>query len=580
MIDMSQAGVATAVAAVAAVSVMGGAVGTPVAVDSFADQNPGSPLYVLERAGESIKEATYAGGREWNLSLAKERTSEYANVAKKKVTHDHINLLNEAGERFGKALKNAADNKGLQRVQGALRWQENRLEMIREKVHENARPAISLAISRSSRLRGVIKDVETGVVSLSGKAAKRAVRQRVKNVREELSQLKEQVKENQKRGRSSSEIVQNIEIRTARALSEKYSKMAKMGKAKQYEALLEEAENRIRTAARVARDNRGLERAIRASRKHLRVLENVYKEVPETAKPAIGRAMQNGLRNISVLENVRRRIGRGIGPENAGKAFENIRKRIGPPENAGPSENAGPPESPGKSKSFVHNRGNVPEWVPRPPPWVGSGGAPGRGPGFPDNEEDEQGDDSEETEVYSLLGGVKIQETPASYSVNPSNGEGIEDSNVVTEIAEAFETWDAKTSTELFQDSVSTTDKKGFERDNVNVVSFAPLEESGAAGKTRAWYDEESREVLEFDIVLNSEMDWGIDPDGDGPETISGFDIQNVATHEAGHTLVLQDIEDDSFGHLTMYHQSELGSVVKRTLENGDIAGLQELYGE
>ncbi len=66
MKKMSQAGVATAVAVVAVVAVMGGSVGVPVAVDSVADPNPTSPLYGLERAGEKIKEATYAGGQTGN----------------------------------------------------------------------------------------------------------------------------------------------------------------------------------------------------------------------------------------------------------------------------------------------------------------------------------------------------------------------------------------------------------------------------------------------------------------------------------------------------------------------------------
>ena len=58
MIKMSQTGIATVAVVAAAAAVMGGALGTPVAVDSVSDQNPTSSLYALERAGESIKEAT------------------------------------------------------------------------------------------------------------------------------------------------------------------------------------------------------------------------------------------------------------------------------------------------------------------------------------------------------------------------------------------------------------------------------------------------------------------------------------------------------------------------------------------
>ncbi|MFB6216958.1 MAG: hypothetical protein ABEJ72_08340, partial [Candidatus Aenigmatarchaeota archaeon] len=55
--NMEACGVATAVAVVSVLAVAGASVGTPVAVDTYADQKPDGNLYALEKAGESIERA-------------------------------------------------------------------------------------------------------------------------------------------------------------------------------------------------------------------------------------------------------------------------------------------------------------------------------------------------------------------------------------------------------------------------------------------------------------------------------------------------------------------------------------------
>ncbi|MFW6386151.1 MAG: DUF5667 domain-containing protein [Candidatus Hadarchaeota archaeon] len=213
---------------------------------------------------------------------------------------------------------------------------------------------------------------------------------------------------------------------------------------------------------------------------------------------------------------------------------------------------------------FVHERGDLPDRGSRRPSW---------------GEEDEGDDDMETDAGYEILeDGVKIPTSSASYMVNPATEEDLNADLVVGEIKEAFETWDSHTSTELFDNDVTVTEKSGFERDGDNVISFAPLEDFEQVALTKVWYEDDK--ILEFDIVFNTSVDWGVDPDGEGPSTIDAYDIQNIATHEAGHTLALQDIDEDEFSHLTMYYRSEVGGTNKISLENGDIDGLHALYGE
>ncbi|KXA91970.1 hypothetical protein AKJ63_00255 [candidate division MSBL1 archaeon SCGC-AAA259D18] len=646
MLNMDQVGIATVTAVVAVFAVAGGAIATPVAVDSVADQQPDSRLYGLERIGEQIKGATYKGGLDWQLDRARERTEEYSQIAEEKVSGNHINLLEDAGNRMMKAVKMSEDNRGLQRVQVVLKWHEKALENVKEKVSDNANPAISLAISRSARVRIVINDIESGELPSPGKGGvPEAVKEKLNQIRENIETLQRQIRENRKDDVPPGRIVQRIEAGTAKELTNKFVEMAQKGKVQEYEAFAEEAENRLRDMAQALPDNEGLSRAREAIRKHLQILGNAREGVPENspAAQALEGAMVRSQWQGRVLENIENRLAkRKIPPGHVKQALEdqmtvpeNVidfieNRRLPPgilkeilenreipfgelkdflesrrlphgilrnllenrgissenfgriPENIGPPENAGPPENvPGERGEingvpFIHEEGKLPDWVPGTPPWAGPG-EKGEGPSG-EAEEEEEG--ASENLGYNLLDGVRIQNSPASYSINPANEQGLDEENIVVEVKEAFEAWDDQTSVELFKDEVSTSDKSSFNQDGENLVSFAPLEKPGAVAKTKIWYDETTGEILEFDMVLNSGREWGIDPDGEGPESISSYDVRNIVTHEAGHTLGLVDVNDEDYAHLTMYHQSEPGNTLKISLENWDIAGLHELYGE
>jgi len=143
----------------------------------------------------------------------------------------------------------------------------------------------------------------------------------------------------------------------------------------------------------------------------------------------------------------------------------------------------------------------------------------------------------------------------------------------------SFETWDAQVTVELFDDNVEQISKAAGNRyDGKNVVSWGALR-PGIVAVTYIWYYSDSLEIVEFGIVFNKLYAWGIDPDGEGGTTINAFDIQNVATHEAGHTLSLNDLYMQEASELTMYGYTSLGETKKRSLGLGDINGVQYIYG-
>ncbi|MBS3815346.1 MAG: hypothetical protein KGY45_02135, partial [Hadesarchaea archaeon] len=276
MLNMNEAGVAVIAVAVATVAVAGGAVGTPVAVDEM-DVQPDSPLYGLEKAGESIKEATVAGGQGWEIARGEERTQEYEYMASKakEVTNNHVNLLDEAGDRFGKAVEASDSAEGLQKAKEALDKHISVLENVRENVPDVAKPAISMAISRSAKGKAVVEDVASGELPEKlGDAEKNEIKNQMKEINEHAEKVQEQVRENIDENSSEAEIaetVQNIELGTARDLENKANEMADEGKGESIPSIVEEAQARINSATNAAVDNDGLERARKASQKHLAV---------------------------------------------------------------------------------------------------------------------------------------------------------------------------------------------------------------------------------------------------------------------------------------------------------------------
>jgi hypothetical protein len=56
------------------------------------------------------------------------------------------------------------------------------------------------------------------------------------------------------------------------------------------------------------------------------------------------------------------------------------------------------------------------------------------------------------------------------------------------------------------------------------------------------------------------------------------YDVQNVATHEFGHWLDLNDLSDSSDTEKTMYYSISYGELKKRSLESDDIAGIRSIY--
>jgi len=172
------------------------------------------------------------------------------------------------------------------------------------------------------------------------------------------------------------------------------------------------------------------------------------------------------------------------------------------------------------------------------------------------------------TDYRLIAGGIRWFDT-ISYEVNPT-GSGLGLGVVRSTLEDSSESWDAKTSFELY-DAPAVTSDSVVSGDGKNTVGWGPLS-PGIIAVTYLWYNPATKEIVEFDIVFNTYYGWSAAGEA------GKMDLQNIATHELGHNG-LADLRPPRDAELTMYYASSLGETKKRTLGAGDILGIQTLYG-
>lgn len=140
-------------------------------------------------------------------------------------------------------------------------------------------------------------------------------------------------------------------------------------------------------------------------------------------------------------------------------------------------------------------------------------------------------------------------------------------------ITSSFDTWSSADSGKAFYDSGSTK-VKTTKFDGVNAILWKRLSPS-TIGVTYVWYKSSSGEVVEVDTALNSRYPWAIfsSTGGECQSSPDAYDLQDIATHEFGHWVGLDDLYNDVDKDLTMYGFGAGGELKKRTLGRGDVNG-------
>jgi hypothetical protein len=166
--------------------------------------------------------------------------------------------------------------------------------------------------------------------------------------------------------------------------------------------------------------------------------------------------------------------------------------------------------------------------------------------------------------------------------------------NFLNGIQAAFQTWELDPNSYIdfeydpsgFVGSPSSFIGDGS-RNGSNEVSWVSLSAvyPHAIAVTIIWYNTFTGLIAEVDMAMNNNLAWSQAdlPVGTDPDAVTGdpnsYDVQDIATHEAGHWLMLGDLYNKPAANETMYGIGAKGELKKRTLESGDIVGLQVIYG-
>ena len=156
---------------------------------------------------------------------------------------------------------------------------------------------------------------------------------------------------------------------------------------------------------------------------------------------------------------------------------------------------------------------------------------------------------------------------PVTYLINASGGP----SGSISAITAGMQEWtDVSTSQFAFQYGGTTSSTAYGDNDGINTVTFGTLDSGILAQNKYFFYP--SGILIDSDIRFNTSYSWNTDGN---PNDV---DVQNIATHEHGHSLCLLDLSEPGDLDKTMYAYSSEGDTQKRSLAQDDIDGITYLY--
>ena len=171
---------------------------------------------------------------------------------------------------------------------------------------------------------------------------------------------------------------------------------------------------------------------------------------------------------------------------------------------------------------------------------------------------------------------------PVPYIINSQCAGTQEDKTACLDaVQKSFATWTAPDCTVLKFDAQGTTDRTdvGYDQanpgQNINLIvwTFANWPyEAAALALTTTTYMPSTGVIVDADMEVNGQnFEWRALATPDSRYT----DIQNVVTHEAGHFIGLDHVNDTAS---TMYPTAPYGEISKRQLAQDDINGVCAIY--
>lgn len=182
---------------------------------------------------------------------------------------------------------------------------------------------------------------------------------------------------------------------------------------------------------------------------------------------------------------------------------------------------------------------------------------------------------------YGFLAKGAKWKTIEPYLVDPANTRGLSESFAKDNLAANIATWEEAAAKNILGDETSgvVDGADTVAPDDKNEVYFADIADSNAIAVTIVWGyfsgPPQIRELVEWDQVYDDvTYDWSEDATG----STTKMDFWNIAIHELGHSVGLDDIYESTCFQVTMFGYAGFGETIKRTLEPADITGVSKLY--
>ncbi len=141
----------------------------------------------------------------------------------------------------------------------------------------------------------------------------------------------------------------------------------------------------------------------------------------------------------------------------------------------------------------------------------------------------------------------------------------------------SLDAWDSEVLFNIFGNEISgiVDGADSISPDGKNEVMFNNLGASSTVAYTIIWGifsgPPDQREIVEWDAVFNSAYPWSLTGEA------GMMDYMNVAVHEFGHSTGLGHPRDTCVDE-SMYRFVSFGETKKRTLNTGDINGVNKVY--
>lgn len=179
-----------------------------------------------------------------------------------------------------------------------------------------------------------------------------------------------------------------------------------------------------------------------------------------------------------------------------------------------------------------------------------------------------------------LAKGAKWKGTPESWIVDSYNTGELGTGFVLPNMTSDITKWENAAGTGvdiLGQGTLSTAPiTVSNSLDDRNEVTFAPIDNAGTIAVTYIWGifggPLAGRELVEWDQIYSTKYAWSATGEA------GKMDFENIATHELGHSVGMNDLYTSKCSDQTMYGYAGYGETNKSSLESGDIAGINLLY--